>query len=154
MIRWHDFQWRRVLQFWTALATAGQTSIRNHVFHDSLALAAGGCNCNWEAQVPACLQQDYVHVPVANREPVPVGAFQLQQAVAHQRQEHMPGSLSQRKALHIPLMVFAALMQSISSFQWDSHSVPTNNSKLHRILRFRMGAHYLPIEVGRHLRLS
>ncbi len=27
------------------------------------------------------------------------------------------------------------------------------NAKLHRILRFRMGSHHLPVEEGRHLNL-
>ena len=32
---------------------------------------------------------------------------------------------------------------------WD---VPISNRRLHRIFRFRMGAHHLPIQIGRHLR--
>ena len=31
---------------------------------------------------------------------------------------------------------------------WES---PMGNAKVHRILRFRMGSHHLPIEEGRHL---
>ena len=33
---------------------------------------------------------------------------------------------------------------------WD---VPIGNAKLHKLLRLRMGAHMLPIEQGRHVRL-
>ena len=33
---------------------------------------------------------------------------------------------------------------------WES---PMGNAKLHRILRFRMGSHHLPIEEGRHFNL-
>ena len=99
VVCWHDFWWRRVLQLWTALATAGLASIRNHVFCDSLALAAGGCNYNWTAQVSTYLQQNDVHVPIVGGEPVPVGTFQLQQAFAHQRQAHMQSlSLDPRSA--------------------------------------------------------
>ena len=32
---------------------------------------------------------------------------------------------------------------------WD---VPISNRRLHRIFRFRMGAHHLPVQMGRHLR--
>ena len=33
---------------------------------------------------------------------------------------------------------------------WES---PMGNAKLHRILRFRMGSHHLPVEEGRHFNL-
>ena len=155
--RWHDFWWRRVLQFYTALATAGSASIRNHVFRDSLALAAAGCSYNWAAQVSQCLQQHAIHVPIANGAPLPVGASQLQQAAAQQRQAHMQSlSLDPRSAPSASAKLctyhrwFSRPEGKASATYWD---VPMSNSKLHRVLRFRMGAHHLPIQMGRHLRL-
>ncbi len=99
LVRWHDFWWRRVLQFWAALAGADRASIRSHVFRDSLALAAEGCHYNWAAQLFACLQQHGMHALVADGHPVPVGCLELQRAAAHQRQAHMQSlSLDPRSA--------------------------------------------------------
>lgn len=57
--------WRRLLQFWTAMATVAPSSIRSHVFRDSLPLASQGCPHTWTAQVYACLEQHGVRIPVA-----------------------------------------------------------------------------------------
>ena len=61
----------------------------SHGQHPEVAADTSSKAWYWAAQVSTCLQQHDVHVLIANREPVPVGAFQLQQAFAHQRQAHM-----------------------------------------------------------------
>ena len=85
------------------------------------------------------------------------GASQLQQAAAQQRQAHMQSlSLDPRSAPSASAKLctyhrwFSRPEGKASATYWD---VPMSNSKLHRVLRFRMGAHHLPIQMGRHLRL-
>ena len=158
LVRWHDFWWRRVLQSWTALATAGCTSIRNHVFRDSLALAARGCSYNWAAQVSACLQQHGVHVPIVKGDPFAIGSFELQRAFVHERQAHLQSlPLDPRTAPSAGVRLctchwwFSRPEGKSSVTYWD---VPISNRRLHRIFRFRMGAHHLPIQMGRNLRQS
>ena len=51
---WHDFWWRRVLSFWSAMLPADSGSICSLVFHDSIALTQGGCSFGWAAQVCKC----------------------------------------------------------------------------------------------------
>ncbi len=68
LVRWDDALWRRLLQFWTAMATVAPSTIRSHVFRDSLALASQvsqGCPHTWTAQVYACLEQHGVRITVA-----------------------------------------------------------------------------------------
>ena len=50
---------------------------------------------------------------------------------------------------HITAGLGGPKMSACPSY-WES---PTGNAKLHRILRFRMGSHHLPVEEGRHFNL-
>ena len=77
LVRWPDFWWRCVLQFWSALAAAPQCSVRSHVFRDALALASRGCTHSWAAQVFECLQQHGIDIPMVNGEPVAVAPSQI-----------------------------------------------------------------------------
>ncbi len=36
-MRWHDFWWRRVTSFWSALVEADAGSLHSMIFHDALA---------------------------------------------------------------------------------------------------------------------
>ncbi len=76
-MRWHDFWWRRVTSFWSALVEADAGSL--HRFR-------------W----------------------------------------------------------FGRPQNAACPSYWES---PMGNAKLHRILRFRMGSHHLPVEEGRHFNL-
>ena len=155
LLRWHNFWWRRVLQFWTALASAPSSSIRSHVLRDSLALAAQGCTRNWAAQVYERLQHHGISIPVTNGVATAVGPWELQLAAACQRQPRSM-ALDPRSAPSDGAKMcthhrwFARPQGRTSATYWDA---PVTNSKLHRVFRFRMGAHRLPIQTGRHLRL-
>ena len=50
---------------------------------------------------------------------------------------------------HITAGLGGPIMQLAHPY-WES---PMGNAKLHRILRFRMGSHHLPVEEGRHFNL-
>ena len=42
-MRWHDFWWRRVTSFWSALVEADAGSLHSMIFHDAIQLALAGC---------------------------------------------------------------------------------------------------------------
>ena len=53
-MRWHDFWWRRVTSFWSALVEADAGSLHSMIFHDAIQLALAGCKFSWAAQVFKC----------------------------------------------------------------------------------------------------
>ena len=65
-MRWHDFWWRRVSSFWSALVEADTGSLHSIIFHDAIQLALAGCKFSWAAQVLQCFS--------ALDEPLPLGA--------------------------------------------------------------------------------
>ena len=102
---------------------------------DSLAPAAGGCDHNQAAQVLACLHQHGVHVPTANRDPVDIGSFELQQSAVHQGQAHRQSFLVIKGqhllpvlGLQIASLVLAASEQSIR----NQLRCPISNLKSHK----------------------
>ena len=50
-MRWHDFWWRRVSSFWSALVEADTCSLHSITFHDTFQLALAGCKFSWAAHV-------------------------------------------------------------------------------------------------------
>ena len=46
-MRWHDFWWRRVSSFWSALVEADTGSLHSIIFHDAIQLALAGCKFSW-----------------------------------------------------------------------------------------------------------
>ena len=102
-----------------------------------------------------CVQQHGVHVPIVNGDPVAVGCFELQRAFAHERQAHAQSlPLDPRTAPSAGVRLctyhrwFLRPEGKSSVTYWD---VAISNRRLHRIFRLRMGAHHLPIQMGRHL---
>lgn len=71
------------------MAKPAPSTIRSHVFCDSLALAFQGCPHNWTAQVYACLEQHGVRIPVANGAPIAIASFELELAALRLRQSSM-----------------------------------------------------------------
>ena len=53
-MRWHDFWWRRVTSFWSALVEANAGSLHSMIFHDAIQPALAGCIFSWAAQVFKC----------------------------------------------------------------------------------------------------
>ena len=53
-MRWHDFWWRRVSSFWSALVEADTGSLHSIILHDAIQLALVGCKSSWAAQVFQC----------------------------------------------------------------------------------------------------
>ena len=41
-MRWHDFWWRRVSSFWSALVEADTGSLHSIIFHDAIQLGCPG----------------------------------------------------------------------------------------------------------------
>ena len=41
-MRWHDFWWRRVSSFWSALLEADTGSLHSMIFHEAIQLALAG----------------------------------------------------------------------------------------------------------------
>ena len=104
----------------------------------------------------ACLQQHGVHVPIVSGDPIAIGSFELS-GLLHMSDRHtcslcplipgQPPSASVRLCTYHRW--FSRPEGKSSVTYWD---VPISNRRLHRIFRFRMGAHHLPIQMGRHLR--
>ena len=157
MPRWHDFWWRRVLSFWNGLVQADAASICSHVLHDSVALASSGCRFGWAALVLKCFSDHAKSPPLTGGLPAEVASHELAQAFRHGRHlaaESVP--LDPRLCPHHGVKSctyrrwFSRPTGQACPTYWD---VPIGIAKLHRIFRFRMGYHLLPIEQGRHINL-
>ena len=155
--RWHDFWWRRVLSFWNGLVQADAASICSHVLHDSVALASSGCRFGWAALVLKCFSDHAKSPPLTGGLPAEVASHELAQAFKHQR--HLAAQsvpLDPRLCPHHGVKLctyhrwFSRPTGQACPTYWD---VPIGIAKLHRIFRFRMGSHLLPIEQGRHINL-
>ena len=112
-------------------------------------LQSGSTGCS------ACLQQHGVHVPIVNGDPVAIGSFELQRAFVHERQAHLQSlPLDPRTAPSAGVSIctyhrwFSRPEGKSLVTYWD---VLISNRRLHRMFRFRMGAHHPPIQMGRHL---
>ena len=53
-MRWHDFWWRRISSFWSALVEADTYKEHSIIFHDAIQLALAGCKFSWAAQIFQC----------------------------------------------------------------------------------------------------
>ena len=155
--RWHDFWWRRVLAFWTGLVQADASSICSHVLHDSVALAHDGCRFGWAALVFKCFRDHGKDIPITAGVPVRIHSHDLLAAFKHERTvtfDAMPSDPRLCPTDGVKVCTyhrwFSRPPGRACPTYWD---VPIGNAKLHRLLRFRMGAHMLPIEQGRHVRL-
>ena len=55
-MRWHDFCWRRVSSFWSALVEADTGSSHSIIFHDAIQLALAGCKFSWVPRFSSAFQ--------------------------------------------------------------------------------------------------
>ena len=53
-MHWHDFWWRRVTSFWSALVEADAGSLHSMIFQDANQLALARCKLSWAAPVFKC----------------------------------------------------------------------------------------------------
>ena len=53
-MRRHDWSWRRISGFWSALVEADTGSLHSIIFHHAIQLALAGCNFSWAVQVFQC----------------------------------------------------------------------------------------------------
>ncbi len=155
--RWHDFWWRRVVSFWNAIVGSDPASICSIVLQDAVALAQAGCKFGWAAQVFGCFERHGKARPLVRGAPIKVQLMELVQSFGLQRQSDLDSLPLDPRSCSGPGVKlctyrrwFSRPVHQACPSYWD---VPMGTAKLQRILRFRMGAHLLPIEQGRHLRL-
>ena len=71
-MRWHDFWWRRVSSFWSALVEADTGSLHSIIFHDAIQLALAGCKFSWAAQVLQCFSALDEPLPLVADAPIAI----------------------------------------------------------------------------------
>ena len=154
---WHDFWWRQVLSFLSAMSQADSESIINIVLHNAIAVAHNGCSYGWAAQVFKCFAEHGKSSPLLAGAPVEVQPDELQLSFQMQRQaafDAVPLDPRSCPGPGVKLCTyrrwFSCPAHQVCPVYWE---VPMSTAKLQRILRFRMGSHLLPIEQARHLRL-
>ena len=78
-MRWHDFWWRRVTSFWSALVEADAGSLHSMIFHDAIQLALAGCKFSWAAQVFKCFSTLGEPLPLIADAPITIDINLLQE---------------------------------------------------------------------------
>ena len=78
-MRWHDFWWRRVSSFWSALVEADTGSLHSMIFHDAIQLALAGCKFSWAAQVLQCFSALDEPLPLVADAPIAIDINLLQE---------------------------------------------------------------------------
>ena len=153
-MRWHDFWWRRVTSFWSALVEADAGSLHSMIFHDAIQLALAGCKFSWAAQVFKCFSTLGEPLPLIADAPITIDINLLQEHFMRDRLasfDSLPQDPRLAPSAGVKLCTyhrwFGRPQNAACPSYWES---PMGNAKLHRILRFRMGSHHLPIEEGRH----
>ena len=156
-MRWHDFWWRRVSSFWSALVEADTGSLHSIIFHDAVQLALAGCKFSWAAQVLQCFSALGEPLPLVADAPIAIDINLLQELFLRDRLasfDSLPQDPRLAPSAGVKLCTyhrwFGRPRNAACPSYWES---PMGNAKLHRILRFRMGSHHLPVEEGRHFNL-
>ena len=156
-MRWHDFWWRRVSSFWSALVEADTGSLHSIIFHDAIQLALAGCKFSWAAQVLQCFSALDEPLPLVADAPIAIDINLLQELFLRDRLasfDSLPQDPRLAPSAGVKLCTyhrwFGRPQNAACPSYWES---PMGNAKLHRILRFRMGFHHLPVEEGRHFNL-
>ena len=156
-MRWHDFWWRRVSSFWSALVEADTGSLHSIIFHDAIQLALAGCKFSWAAQVLQCFSALDEPLPLVADAPIAIDINLLQELFLRDRLasfDSLPQDPRLAPSAGVQLCTyhrwFGRPQNAACPSYWES---PMGNAKLHRILRFRMGSHHLPVEEGRHFNL-
>ena len=159
--RWHDFWWRRVSSFWSALVEADTGSLHSIIFHDAIHLALAGFKfkfLGWAAQVLQCFSALGEPLPLVADAPIAIDIDLLQELFLRDRLasfDSLPQEPILAPSAGVKLSTYHCWFgrpqnAACPSYCWES---PMENAKLHRILRFRMGSHHLPDEEGRHFNL-
>ena len=78
-MRWHDFWWRRVTSFWSALVEADAGSLHSMIFHDAIQLALAGCKFSWAAQCFKCFSTLGEPLPLIPDAPITIDINLLQE---------------------------------------------------------------------------
>ena len=78
-MHWHDFWWRRVSIFWSALVEADTGSLHSIIFHDAIQLALAGCKFSWAAQVFQCFSALGEPLPLVADAPIAIDIKLLQE---------------------------------------------------------------------------
>ena len=84
-MRWHDFWWRRVSSFWSALVEADTGSLHSIIFHDAIQLALAGCKFSWAAQVLQCFSALDEPLPLVADAPIAIDINLLQELFLRDR---------------------------------------------------------------------
>ena len=84
-MRWHDFWWRRVSNFWSALVEADTGSLHSIIFHDAIQLALAGCKFSWAAQVLQCFSALDEPLPLVADAPIAIDIDLLQELFLRDR---------------------------------------------------------------------
>ena len=156
-MRWHDLWWRRVSSFWPALVEADTGSLHSIIFHDAIQLALAGCKFSWAAQVLQCFSALGEPLPLIADASIAIDIDLLQEFFLQDRLasfDSLPQDPRLAPSAGVKLCThhrwFGRPQNAACPSYWES---PMGNAKLHRIFRFRMGSHHLPIEEGRHFNL-
>ena len=156
-MRWHDFWWRRVSSFWSALVEADTGSLHSIIFHDAIQLALAECKFSWAAQVLQCFSALNEPLPLVADAPIAIDIDLLQDLFLRDRLvsfDSLPQDPRLAPSAGVKLCTyhrwFGRPQNAACPSDWES---PMGNAKLHRILRFRMGSLHLPVEEGRHFNL-
>ena len=124
-------------------------------FYDAIQLALAGCKFSWAAQVLQCFSALDEPLPLVADAPIAIDIDLLQVLFLRDRLasfDSLPQDPRLAPSAGVKLCTyhrwFGRPQNAACPSYWES---PMGNAKLHRILRFRMGSHHLPIEDGRHL---
>ena len=154
-MRWHDFWW--VSSFWSALVEADTGSLHGIIFHDAIQLALAGCKFSWVAQVFQCFSALGEPLPLVADAPIAFDIDLLQELFLRDRLasfDSLPQDPRLAPLAGVKLCTyhrwFGRPQNAACPSYWESLM---GNARLHRILRFRMGSHHLPVEEGRHFTL-
>ena len=157
-MRWHDFWWRTVSSFWSALVEADTGSLHSIIFHGVVQLALAGCKFSCAAQVLQCFSALGEPLPLVADAPIAIDIDLLQELFLRDRLasfDSLPRDPRLAPSARIKLCTyhrwFGRPQNAACPSHWES---PMGDAKLHRILRFRMGSHHLPVEEGRYCNLA
>ena len=155
-MRWHDFWWRRVTSFWSALVEADAGSLHSMILHDAIQLALAGCKFSWAAQVFKCFSALGEPLPLVADALIALDINLLQEPFLRDRLasfDSLPQDPRSAPLAAVKLCThhrwFGRPQNATCPSYWES---PMGNAESHQILRVQMGSNHLPTEEGRHLR--
>ena len=127
------------------------------IFHDTIQLALAGCKFNWAAQIFQCFSALGEPLPLVAHAPIAIDIDLLQELFLRDRLtsfDSLPQDPRLAPSAGGKLCTYHRWIGRPQSAACPSYwESPMINAKLHRIIRFRMGSHHLPVEEGRHFNL-